>query len=65
MIELLKTTDPVRLSVLKSLLTDAGLHPLLVEASAYPGVLPASLQVPDDEAPQARRLIAEVERDLR
>ena len=64
MIELVKTTDPVRLSYLKSLLTEAGLHPVLIEASAYPGVLPARLQVPDDEAAQARRLIAEVDRDL-
>ena len=64
MIELLKTNDVVRLSVLKSVLTDAGLHPLVVEASAYPGVVRASLQVPDDEEAQARRIIADVERDL-
>ncbi|MBS0361310.1 MAG: DUF2007 domain-containing protein [Proteobacteria bacterium] len=64
MIELLKTNDPMKLHVLKSLLQDAGLNPLLVEASAYPGVINASLQVPDDEAAQARRLIADVERDL-
>jgi hypothetical protein len=64
LIELLKTTDPVRLSYFKSLLTEAGLHPVLVEASAYPGVLPARLQIPDDEAAQARRIIDDVERDL-
>ncbi|HZZ68263.1 MAG TPA: DUF2007 domain-containing protein [Phenylobacterium sp.] len=64
MVELLKTTDPVKLNVFKSLLEDAGLHPVVVEASAYPGVLPVRLLVTDDEAPQARRLIAEVERDL-
>ncbi len=65
MIELEKGADVVRINYLKSLLESAGLHPVLVEASAYPGVLPSRLQVPDDEAPQARRLIAEVDRDLR
>ena len=65
MIELEKGADVVRISYLKSLLESAGLHPVLVEASAYPGVLPSRLQVPDDEAAQARRLIAEVDRDLR
>jgi hypothetical protein len=64
MIELLKTTDPVRLHFLKSMLEDAGLHPILIEASAYPGVLPSRLTVPDDEAPAARRVIAEAEREL-
>ena len=65
MIELEKGADVVRISYLKSLLESAGMHPVLVEASAYPGVLPSRLQVPDDEAAQARRLIAEVDRDLR
>jgi hypothetical protein len=65
MIELEKGSDVVRISYLKGLLESAGLHPVLVEASAYPGVLPSRLQVPDDEAAQARRLIAEVDRDLR
>ncbi len=64
MIELLKTTDPVQLSYFQHLLTEAGLHPVLVQASAYPGVLAARLLIPDDEAMQARRLIAEVERNL-
>ncbi|MBS0332558.1 MAG: DUF2007 domain-containing protein [Proteobacteria bacterium] len=64
MIELLKSNNPVRLQVLKSLLEDAGLNPLLVEASAYPGVIDASLQAPDEEADQARRIIEDVERDL-
>jgi len=64
MIEILKINDPARLSVLKSMLEDAGLHPLLVEASAYPGAINASLQVPDDEAAQARRLINQIESDF-
>jgi hypothetical protein len=61
MIELLKTTDPVQLNYLKMILEEAGLHPIVVEASAYPGVLPVRLQVPDDEADRARRLIRDAE----
>jgi len=61
MIEVLKTTDPVRLNFTQTMLEAAGLNPLLVEASAYPGVLASRLLVPDDEAAQARRVIAEIE----
>jgi hypothetical protein len=64
MIEILKTTDPVRLNFTKTMLEGAGLNPLLVEASAYPGVLASRLLVPDDEAAQARRLIKSVEDSL-
>jgi hypothetical protein len=63
-IELLKTTDPVRLHVIKTALEQAGLHPVVVEASAYPGVLPMRLLLTDDEAILGRRLMAEVEKDL-
>jgi hypothetical protein len=61
MIEVLKTADPVRLHFLKSMLEAADLHPLLVEASAYPGVLASRLLVPDDEAALARRVMDEAE----
>jgi len=64
MIELVKTDDRLRLHFLKSMLEDAGLHPILIEASAYPGVLASRLAVPDEEAPAARRVIAEAEREL-
>ena len=64
MIEVLKTTSPVRLHFLKAMLEAAGLHPLLVEASAYPGVLASRLLVPDDEDVMARRVIAEAEKTL-
>ena len=62
MIQILETTDPVRLHFLKSMLEEAGLHPLLVEASAYPGVLASRLLVPDDEEPLARRVMDEAEK---
>jgi len=64
MIEVLKTTSPVRLHFLKTMLEEAGLHPLLVEASAYPGVLASRLLVPDDEEVLARRVIDEAEKAL-
>ena len=62
MIEVLKTGNPLRLHFLKTMLEEAGLHPLLVEASAYPGVLASRLLVPDDEAPLARRVMDEAEK---
>lgn len=62
MIEILKTTNPVRLHFLKAMLEEADLHPLLVEASAYPGVLASRLLVPDDEEVLARRVINEAEK---
>jgi hypothetical protein len=62
MIQILETTDPVRLHFLKTMLEEAGLNPLLVEASAYPGVLSSRLLVPDDEAPMARRVMDEAEK---
>ena len=62
MIQILETTDPVRLQFLKSMLEEAGLNPLLVEASAYPGVLASRLLVPDDEEPLARRVMDEAEK---
>jgi hypothetical protein len=65
MIEILKTSDPLRLHFLKTMLEEAGLHPLLVEASAYPGVLSSRLLVPDDEAPMTRRVMDEAEKSAR
>ena len=64
MIELLKTGDAVRLSFLRAVLEEAELHPFVLGASPYPGVLPSRLMVPDSEVELARRLIAEAERGL-
>jgi hypothetical protein len=63
-IELIKTSDPVRLSFLRAVLEEAELHPFVLGASPYPGVLPSRLMVPDSEVELARRLIVEAERDL-
>ena len=65
MIEILKTSDPVRLSYLSTVLEEAELHPFVMSASAYPGVLDSRLMVPDAEVELARRLIAEAEAELR
>jgi hypothetical protein len=64
MIEVLKTSDLVRLSFLRSILEEADLHPFVMSATPYPGVLPSRLMVPDGEVEMARRLIAEVEDSL-
>ncbi|HZZ32090.1 MAG TPA: DUF2007 domain-containing protein [Phenylobacterium sp.] len=62
MIELVKTTDLVRLGYLKMLLEEAGLHPFIFDGgSAYAGVIPARLMAPQDEAELARHLIAQAE----
>jgi hypothetical protein len=62
--EVLKSSDPVRLSFLKAVLEEAELHPFVMGASPYPGVLESRLMVPDSEVELARRLIAEAEREL-
>ena len=64
MIELLKTSDPVRLSFLRAVLEEAELHPFVFGATPYPGVLPSRLMVPESEEELARRLIAQAEAEL-
>jgi hypothetical protein len=62
MIAILETSDPVRLSFLKSILEEADFHPFIFgSGDPYPGSYPSRLMVPDDEADMARRLIAQVE----
>jgi len=62
MIELLKTTDQIRLHYLKSLLETAGVPVFVFEgASPWPGAFPARLMVADADAELARRLVAQAE----
>ncbi|WP_297696992.1 DUF2007 domain-containing protein [Phenylobacterium sp.] len=62
MIEVAKTTDPVRLHFLKGLLEAADIQVFVFEGgSPWPGAFPARLMVPEAEADMARRLIREVE----
>jgi len=63
-VELLKTTDPVRLSFLQAALDDAGIESLVFDAGApWPGAIPARLMVGDHDADRARRVIADAERE--
>jgi len=62
MVELLRTNDPVRLSWVLALLSDAGIgavvfdtHTSIVEGSI--GALPRRLMVGDDDLERARRLL--------
>lgn len=65
MIEVLTTNDPVRLNFAETVLRDAGLHAVTLDAetaAAFGGALPwvkRRILVPEDEAEQARRLLAE------
>lgn len=65
MIEVLSTNDPVRLSFAETVLRDAGLHAVTLDSetsAVFGGALPwikRRILVPDDEAAQARRLLAE------
>jgi hypothetical protein len=54
--ELLRETDPVRLSFLVLLLRDAGIEATVLAGG---GAVPARLVVADEDAAPARRLLAE------
>ena len=65
MVELLRTTDPARLSWLQALFADAGIplvvldtHTSIMEGSI--SAIPRRVMVADDDAHQARRLLREV-----
>ncbi len=64
MVELLRTTDPVRISWITALLADARIgivvldtHTSIAEGSL--GVLPSRLMVDDDDIVRARRVLDE------
>ena len=60
MVELERTFDPVRLSVLRSVLSDAGIDFHVFDSGAgglWTGAIPVRLMVPDDEVDLARRAI--------
>ena len=62
MIELERTTDPVRLSVLRSVLTDADIDHFVFDTGAgalWQGVFPMRLMVREDDVELARRAIVE------
>jgi hypothetical protein len=68
--ELLRTNDPVRLSFLMALLTDAGIesvvfdgHTSVLEGSIM--AIPRRLMVLDDDFAQARRVLTEAGEEMR
>jgi len=67
MIELLKTSDAVRLSFLRAVLKDAGIETAVFDAGAgslWGTAITSRLMVEDDDLNQAKRVIAEAERQL-
>jgi hypothetical protein len=64
MVELIKTTNPVRLSFLRAVLNDAGIESFVADAGAaslWGSTIPARLMVDDADLAQAKRLIAAAE----
>lgn len=61
MIELLVTSDPVRLSFLQSLLADAGVESFVFDGEGpWPGAIPSRLMVSSDDEAAARRVLEAV-----
>lgn len=64
MVEVDKTSDPVRISYLRAVLADAGIETFVADAGAaglWGSTIPARLMVDDADAARARRLIDQAE----
>lgn len=64
MIELIRTNDAVVLSFVQSLLKDAGIETLVADENMSVldgslGILPRRILVPDDDASEARAILAD------
>ncbi len=60
MVELERTFDPVRLSALRAILTDAGIDCVVFDAGAgalWQGAIPCRLMISDDDLDLARRAL--------
>ena len=58
MVELLVTSDPVRLSFLQALLADAGIESFVFDADGpWPGAIPSRLMVSSDDEAAARKVL--------
>jgi hypothetical protein len=67
MVEVLSTSDAVRLSFLRAVLKDAGIETVVFDAGAgslWGTAITSRLMVEEDDLNQARRVIAEAERPL-
>jgi hypothetical protein len=63
--ELLATSDAVRLSYLRSVLADAGIETVVLDAGAgslWGSAITPRLMVDEDDLPRARRVVDEAER---
>jgi hypothetical protein len=63
-IELIKTSNPIRISFLQAVLADAGIETFVADAGAaslWGSTIPARLMVDDADLARARRLIADAE----
>lgn len=64
MVELMKTTNPVRVSFLRAVLADAGIESFVADAGAaslWGATIPARLMVDEGDLARAKRLIADAE----
>jgi hypothetical protein len=61
MIELLRLTDPVRLSFLRQALEAADIAVFVSDSGPWPGAIPVRLMVAAEDEELARRTIAEAE----
>jgi hypothetical protein len=62
--ELLSTSDAVRLSYLRTVLADAGIETVVLDAGAgslWGAAIPPRLMVDEEDLAQARRLVAQAE----
>lgn len=67
MVEVAKTSDPVRLGYLQSALFDAGIESFAFDTAAgalWPGAIPRRLMVEDRDAWRARQIIHDAEADV-
>ncbi|MDX2101564.1 MAG: DUF2007 domain-containing protein [Alphaproteobacteria bacterium] len=65
MVELLRTNDPVRLSFLQAVLTDAGIESVVLDAFSAAvdgsiGAVQRRLAVLEEDLPAAQRLLKEI-----
>jgi hypothetical protein len=66
MVELTKTTNPVRLSFLLAVLADAGIEAFVADAGAasiWGAAIPSRLMVNEADLALARRIVAQAEPD--
>jgi hypothetical protein len=64
MVELIKTTNPIRVSFLRAVLADAGIESFVADtgaASLWGTTIPARLMVDEGDLARAKRLIADAE----